>query len=277
MSKKKLGMTLVEVLVTIVIGTISAAAIFYSYNIFNKSYQSVEDKAVMNTSARNALSVILKDLRNAGYCDLNFKDSKDCDLIIQKKDNHYAGVKNYTVNFYQYYSGKGPDYLAIWYNTPATDRYNLKRTEIRYFLTRYENNVNEMYLAREVIENPTTNPKRVYCESYSAQKNCSPESIVPYASDFQVVFIDKDGNEVRNVCFRDPCAPSQTEKDNQLKVHTVEIYLTVRSPNKIYRETKEVIFINHDPASGGGEQKKNDRYHRETFYASVYLRNIAKN
>ena len=82
-------MTLVEVLVTIVIGTISAAAIFYSYNIFNKSYQSVADKAVMNTSARNALSVILKDLRNAGYCDLNFKDSKDCDLIIQKKDNHY--------------------------------------------------------------------------------------------------------------------------------------------------------------------------------------------
>ena len=82
---------------------------------------------------------------------------------------------------------------------------------------------------------------------------------------------------MRNVCFRDPCAPSQTEKDNQLKVHTVEIYLTVRSPNKIYRETKEVIFINHDPASGGREQKTNDRYHRETFYASVYLRNIAKN
>ena len=33
--KKKLGMTLVEVLVAIIIGTIAVAAIFYSYNIFN--------------------------------------------------------------------------------------------------------------------------------------------------------------------------------------------------------------------------------------------------
>ena len=85
--------------------------------------------------------------------------------------------------------------MAIWYNTSATER-----KEIRYFLTTYENNVDEMYLAREVIENPTTNPKRVYCESYGAQKNCSPESIVPYASDFQVVFKNANGNPLSPVC-----------------------------------------------------------------------------
>ena len=91
--KKKPGMTLVEVLVAIVIGVISAAAVFYSYNIFNKSYQSVVDKAKMSSSSRNALSTILKDLRNAGYCDINYNSS--CDRLIEKKDNRFASVKNY--------------------------------------------------------------------------------------------------------------------------------------------------------------------------------------
>ena len=78
--KKKLGMSLVEVLVAIVIGVISAAAIFYSYNIFNKSYQSVVDKAKISSSSRNALSMILKDLRNSGYCDINYNNS--CERLI---------------------------------------------------------------------------------------------------------------------------------------------------------------------------------------------------
>ena len=65
--KKISGMTLVEVLVAIIIGTITVAAIFYSYNIFNKSYQGVADKAKMSTSTRNALTMIARDLRNAGY------------------------------------------------------------------------------------------------------------------------------------------------------------------------------------------------------------------
>ena len=80
--KKKPGMTLVEVLVAIVIGVISAAAIFYSYNIFNKSYQSVVDKAKISSSSRNALSTILKDLRNAGYCDINYNGG--CHLPIDR-------------------------------------------------------------------------------------------------------------------------------------------------------------------------------------------------
>ena len=107
--KKKLGMTLVEVLVAIVIGVISVAALFYSYNIFNKSYQSVVDKVKISSSSRNALSTILKDLRNAGYCDINYNGS--CDRLIEKKDNRYAEIKNYKVNWYQYYRGDGTDYL----------------------------------------------------------------------------------------------------------------------------------------------------------------------
>jgi len=272
--KKKPGMTLVEVLVAIVIGVISATAIFYSYNIFNKSYQSVVDKAKISSSSRNALSTILKDLRNAGYCDINYISS--CDRLIEKKDNHYAEVKNYKVNFYQYFRIGGTDYLALEYNTSPTDR-----VEIRYYLIAYDrNNLKEangrstFYLAREVIENPTTNPKRVYCKKYRNQTDCAPIMITPFVSDFQVVFKDENGKELNDTCFN--CS-SQTAKDNQKRVHTAEIYLTLRSPNQIYKKDRTVIITNHDPGKKGLRQTITDRYHRETFFASAYLRNIVLN
>ena len=272
--KKKPGMTLVEVLVAIVIGVISAAAIFYSYNIFNKSYQSVVDKAKISSSSRNALSMILKDLRNAGYCDINYNSS--CDRLIEKKDNRFAWVENYKVTFSQYYKIGGTDYLALEYNISPTDR-----VEIRYYLIAYDrsnlkeaNGRSTFYLAREVIENPTTNPKRVYCKKYRNQTDCAPIMIAPFVSDFQVVFKDENGKELNDVCFN--CS-SQTAKDNQKRVHTAEIYLTLRSPNQIYKKDRTIIITNHDPGKKGLKQTITDRYHRETFYASAYLRNIVLN
>jgi len=273
--KKKPGMTLVEVLVAIVIGVISATAIFYSYNIFNKSYQSVVDKAKMSSSSRNALSMILKDLRNAGYCDINYNGS--CDRLIEKKDNHYAEVKNYKVNFYQYYRIGGTDYLAIEYNSSPQ-----MRKEIRYYLIAYDRNnlkeangISTFYLAREVIEKQIgKNPKKVHCKKYRNQTDCAPIMITPFVSDFQVVFKDKKGKELNDVCFS--CS-SQTAKDNQGEVHTAEIYLTVRSPNQIYKQDRTIIITNHDPNKKGFEQTITDRYHRETFFASAYLRNIVTN
>ena len=297
--KKKLGMTLVEVLVAIIIGTITVAAIFYSYNIFNKSYQGVADKAKMSTSTRNALSMITRDLRNAGYYDINFLDKPSCgydpcsrDKSIEKKDNRFARVMGYTqpdpvgnVKFSQIYGG-GPNYLAMRYtNTPNTSY------EIRYYLVaKNKNNIKDMYLARDIIRNPATcsklgpgggHPKnclkwgqRTYCKDLMSQTECNPFPIINFVSDFQIVFKDRNGKELKDVCF--DCS-SQTGKDNQFKAHTAEIYLTVRSENEIYSKDKKVIFVNDDPSSRGKKTEKNDRYHRETFFVSVYLRNLDKN
>ena len=98
--------------------------------------------------------------------------------------------------------------------------------------------------------------------------------ITPFVSDFQVVFKDVNGKELNDVCF--DCA-SQTAKDNQKEVHTAEIYLTVRSAHQIYSTDKKVIITNHDPGKKGLQQTITDRHHRETFFASAYLRNIVLN
>jgi len=243
---KILGFTLVETLVAIVIGVISVAALFYSYQFFNKSYQGILDKASISRSGRDALRIIARDLRNAGYKDVNYTPLFDR-WIEQKDFEDFAGA----------------DFLAIYYNTSPSDRLRI------YYRVRKYKNSNDMYLSRDVVENPVTNPKQLLLN----------EIIVPYVTDFQVVLKDIDGKELKPVCIK--CNAENLKygtaaegKANQSKVHTAEVYLTVRSPNKIYQKDKIWKIINYNSPTGRTQTLSPDRYHRETFFISVYLRNI---
>ncbi len=243
---KILGFTLVETLVAIVIGVISVTALFYSYQFFNKSYQGILDKASISRSGRDALRIIARDLRNAGYKDVNYTPLFDR-WIEQKDFEDFAGA----------------DFLAIYYNTSPSDRVRI------YYRVRKYKNSNDMYLSRDVVENPVTNPKQLLLN----------EIIVPYVTDFQVVLKDIDGKELKPVCIK--CNAENLKygtaaegKANQSKVHTAEVYLTVRSPNKIYQKEKIWKIINYNSPTGRTQTLNPDRYHRETFFVSVYLRNI---
>ena len=259
--KKNSAFTLIETMIALVISVIAMGAIYYSYLFFKSSYQTILDKAAMSDSGRVSLSVISKDLRNAGYKDINF--SRAFDRKIEQTDN---------------YNNTKADSLVIWYNTSPNER-----LRIRYFLKKYPTG-SDMFLAREVVENPTNGPKLRYCERYSSQRNCEPQNIVPFVTDFQIVLKNIEGNEIKPVCEKDianvsNAAPlgrrsgcSKTGDDNQEKVHTAEIYLTVRSPNPINKTEKKYRIEN----ANWDNTLPPDRYHRETFYISVYLRNIVK-
>ena len=99
--KKIKAFSLIETLVAMVIGAISIAAISYSYIYFNSSYQKIADKAQMSNAGRYSLQVISRDLRNAGYKNMNYTRS-NWDRWIEKKDDH---------------NGTKGDILRIWYNT----------------------------------------------------------------------------------------------------------------------------------------------------------------
>ena len=96
-----------------------------------------------------------------------------------------------------------------------------------------------------------------------------------------MVLKDINGNEITPVCADKvnvsnaaPSTPSCSTagKENQDKVHTAEIYLTVRSPNPINKTQKKYRIVNADR----DRILSADKYYRETFYISVYLRNIVK-
>ena len=246
--KNNKAFTLIETLIAMVIGVISVAAISYSYIYFNSTYQNIIDKANMSQSGRSSLRLISKDLRNAGYKNINYTRST-WDRWIEKKEN---------------YNNTGGDYLRVWFNTSSQDR-----LEVRYYLKK-DTTSQETYLVREMVENPVVRPMFMNCERFDTQKNCNPVTIVAKASDFQVVLRDQDGNEINPVGLS-----SNTAKDNQSKVHTAEIYVTVRSPNELLKNNHSFRITNHS-GSTGRDFTKNDKYLRETFYVSVYLRNVVK-
>ena len=242
--KKTEAFSLIEALIATVIGAISILAITYSYIFFNNTYQKITDKAKMSRAGRSSLQMIAKDLRNAGYKNINYEDAtgQTWDRWIEKIDAH-GGTKG--------------DKLRIWYNTSARDR-----LEIQYFLK--TDNSGETYLVRESIENPVRNPMKMNCQRFDTQKNCEPITIVSKATDFQVFFNDQNGNRVNNVTVG---------SDNQSKVHTAEVYITVRSPNELLKNPISFEMLNGGTA---GNFTKRDKYLRETFYISVYLRNVVK-
>ena len=255
MKSRNSGFTLAELLVSIVIGAISIAAAFASYNYFNKSYKSVSQKASINSAARDALTVIARDLRNAGYIDINFtRDSRPEIKLINLRQKYLDNL----------------DSLAVWYTTAPNDRMRVYYRPMKY------QNSNKMYLAREVVMNPVTVGTVIYDNI----------EFVPNIVDFQVVFKDKEGNELYPVCSY--CGPVENAQGsgtmvgsynlgqaNMKKVHKAEIYLTIESAKEVFNTNQETRIRNHEGAYGN-DLTFNDKYYRETFFVSVHTRNLAK-
>ena len=234
--------TLIETMVALVIGMIAIGAMYFSYQYFNNAHQSITDRANISELGRNSLSMIAKDLKNAGYKNINYSRSA-WDKKIEVKNN---------------YNSQGADYLRIWYNSDQSTR-----MQAEYYIVKTGDQTN---LVKKLIENPQFENRQVYCERSDTQKNCKPLVIVENVTDFQVVLKDINGGELTAVGLSSADAIA-----NQDKVHTAEIYVTVRSANELYKANKITKILNQNFSL-----QKNDQYHRETFFLSVYLRNLIK-
>ena len=117
MKSKNSGFTLTEVLVALVIGVISIAAAFASYGYFNKSYQSISQKAAINNIARESLSILTKELRNAGYVDPNFLANSPENMTERSVRQNALSVSS------KRFGGKygQSDYLQLWYTNSAKE------------------------------------------------------------------------------------------------------------------------------------------------------------
>ena len=282
--KKNTGFTLAEVLVAIVIGLISVAAAFSAYNYYTKSYEAVTQKAAVNSSAREALILITKDLRNAGYIDPNFLIASCENITTQRQAKlKLASVSSKRSGI----SGKyrQSDFLAVWYTISPKER---KR--VFYWLVK-EQNSDDYYLARDVTINPEGRQRGNCPTSNSYIKPVNQERLVPHVDDFQIIFKDKDGNVLVPVCVTS-CGPVEVSQGhlnvvatkygnmtqgqaNQELVHTADIYLTVRSPKEVYKTNRSFQIRNGESGHGGSINISDDKYYRETFFASVHTRNLA--
>ena len=66
-NKNNSGLTLIEIMIGVLITSIMMAAMYTSYNVVNQSYSRVSDKAKISKSSRDLTSMIMSDLRMAGF------------------------------------------------------------------------------------------------------------------------------------------------------------------------------------------------------------------
>ena len=248
--RKPNGFTLTETLVAIVIGMISVAAIFFSYQAFNKAFTSVEAKAQMNSNARDALSQMTRELRNTCRVDTNWLGHKNPVTSTQCLSKFISprGASKYAA---------GASYLMIYYDDSP-----FNRIRVDYGLKKYKNS-DDTYLARSYQVENCTSPSKC-----TLRVNNEDQIFINNVEDFQVVFKDDQGAEVTNV----NSLAGKPGIQNQLRVKTIEIYLTVRSRNKVYNSKKTWTIKNADR-----EYTVTDQYHRDTYFVSVYPRNIVQN
>ena len=275
MKTRSSGFTLAEVLVSIVIGVISIAAAFASYNYFNKSYKSVSQKAAINSVARDALSLLTKELRNTGYVDPNYLS----DTLEGGRTERSIRMDFLSVSSRRFGGKYGQsDYLQMWFaNSAKESQY------IVYMLQKYEGSSKDYYLAKYVTSNRHGSDANMYMRS---------ELFIPYVEDFQIILKDKEGKILVPVC-NSGCGSVEdaqgkgdlvSTKYGQLTkgqanvdlVHTAEIYLTLKSPKEVYAKAKATKIINGESPHGSNIDIPADKYHRETFFVSVHTRNLAK-
>ena len=275
MKTRSSGFTLAEVLVSIVIGVISIAAAFASYNYFNKSYKSVSQKAAINSVARDALSLLTKELRNTGYVDPNYLS----DTLEGGRTERSIRMDFLSVSSRRFGGKYGQsDYLQMWFaNSAKESQY------IVYMLQKYEGSSKDYYLAKYATSNRHGSDTNMFMRS---------ELFIPYVEDFQIILKDKEGKILVPVC-NSGCGSVEdaqgkgdlvSTKYGQLTkgqanvdlVHTAEIYLTLRSPKEVYPKAKATKIINGESPHGSNIDIPADKYHRETFFVSVHTRNLAK-
>ena len=78
-----------------------------------------------------------------------------------------------------------------------------------------------------------------------------------------MVIRDKEGNDL-HTC-------------SSCKAHTTEIYLTLESAKEVFNSNQATRIINHEGSSYGNTLNFDDKYYRETFFASVHTRNLSDN
>ena len=274
MKLKNSGFTLAEVLVATVIGIISIAAAFASYGYFNKSYKSISQKANINNTAREALSILTKELRNTGYVDPNYlANSPESNRTERTVRMDFISVSS------KRFGGKygQSDYLQLWYTNSAKESHY-----IVYMLQKYQDS-NDYYLAKYATLNRHAGSANMYMRN---------ELFIPYVEDFQVILKDKEGKILVPVCNSGCGSVEDSQgrltlvntKYGQLTkgqanvdlVHTAEIYLTLRSPKEVYATAKPTKIVNGESPHGSNINIPADKYHRETFFVSVHTRNLAK-
>lgn len=201
-NKYNKGLTLIEILVSFVVGSVMMIAIYFSYSVFAGSYLAIIEKTNVNKSLRNSMATILKDLRAAGYVDINTSLSKTIPNFITATD---GGSNN-------------SDSISIIYDLDRT-----QRLQVTYKLNKNPDNLTS-HLSKTIKVCTDSN-----CTGAAGSASLPETKIADLVEDLQFIFYRENGSNLLTV------------SDPKL-IKYIEVNLVIRSASQILKTTSPKII-----------------------------------
>ena len=248
--KNNKGLTLVEILVASVIGSITVAAIYFSFGIFSNTYLGIVSKVQVSRDIRNALTLVTKDVRLAGYTSkiptqgsgVTFAPYSTLPnkMIIEKN-------KGYNKNSNSYETSSSADLLEVIY-----DQDRNTRVKVSYAKS------NDNFLMKRLVKclniNCLNNNEYEFSSQgfydYTAIANTGLEA-------FKVRLFDSSGLELSNL------------QANQAHFIRVSVLYSSANNGEVHKTEQQQIFNVEELTVS-----KNDRIFRDMASVLIYPRNI---
>ena len=261
------GITLIEILISIVISTLMMAAMFTSYNAVNGSYSQIIDKANISNSSRVFVEMITKEIRMAGF--KYFNDNKitntnnifDIPIEIQKDplntccdkliiiygdfDEKQIGDEKF-IRYKITYEGQQQQEIKNGVKVNIVGIYEIIKSKEKW--------VNGQWVEgdRNLLRDDTLYSKEV---------------VASYVSDIEFTAIDKLG-----IRITPPPSYTNVNKDKIYSIYNVEMFLTFRSKKDFFRDSKQrTINSTHDELR---DQKNTDKFLRDSMTITTFTRNL---
>lgn len=248
--KNKKGLTLVEILVATVIGSITVATIYFSFGIFSSTYLGIVSKVQVSRDIRNALTLVTKDVRLAGYTSKIPTQSSGVTfspfptlpnkMIIEKN-------KGYSKNSNSYETSSNADLLEVIY-----DQDRNTRVKVSYAKS------NDNFLMRRLVKCLNTNCLNSNEYEFTSQGFYNYIAIANTGLEaFKIRLFDSSGLEL------------SSSQANQAHFIRVSVLYSSANNGEVHKTEQQQIFNVEDFTFS-----KTDRFFRDMASVLIYPRNI---
>ena len=289
------GLSLVEMLIGIVITSMMILAIITSYNVVNKSYSQVTDRAKISRSGRDIVEMMMRDIRMAGFRYVlgtntldfptrSYLEFKGGDTTILESHDPIIIEKNILGFSVDGAADPAPkhetddvccDRIHLVYDDFNQNDVNqpYKRFKITYFALPVDEGNDKRYAVYKTVQSwiqvvgDDTGAWTTDCaECYVQQK------IRDHVVDMEFVPLNKAG--LKMVPLPSP-GSNTAARENLYKIKAIDLRLTFRSKNEFFRfsSTSKPRWL-----KGLGDRHKAflDKYLRDSVVVTIYTRNIGE-
>ena len=264
------GVTLLEMLIGIVISAIMMAALYTSYTAVNTSYSQVADRETISRTGRDAIGMLLKDIRMAGYFDVDSVKVAHTQMYPLRidKSKSFTGTNRKCDNIVIvhgdtiYNKGKTPEFTypiyKIMYQCMKSKIPNRKgkKSAAGTYPTKDLFGLYKKKVSWNRINKTWNDPN-----SDSDSKTYDFELVIDHVEDLIVNPIDEKGLII-----------SPLNENKMYDIRSVDVLLMLRSADSFFKTNKQRY------AAGLSDPKRfkntKDKYLRDSIIVTAHTRNI---